>query len=206
MVILYLLFWSSTKGFPKLASSYLHLPFWPILVHPICPTHAEEHKCSSFIRNGNSPVPADSHPWTDPPRSPKPTWAEEDRRSKNNRFSLRVAGRHDVTFPGPARRIFVVSERNELCVSQVIGPGPLQKLDAGNWLRTHPNTLLDFLRGEPLTPSARGQFGKVDERAFRRLWTLESLERLTSRRSLSARAPRQRGSRSAAALRFTFPA
>jgi hypothetical protein len=37
-----------------------------------------------------------------------------------------------LRFPDHSRRIFIVSERYELGVSQVIAPGPLQELDAGN--------------------------------------------------------------------------
>jgi hypothetical protein len=45
-----------------------------------------------------------------------------------------------LSFPDHLRRIFVVSERNELSVSQVIGPSPLKELDLCDYLWPEPNT------------------------------------------------------------------
>ena len=65
---------------------------------------------------------------------------------------------------------------NELCMSQVIGPGPLQELNLCDNLWTHPNTFLHFLRSESLTPSAGRWLGKVREGTSERLQMSNAFE------------------------------
>ena len=85
-----------------------------------------------------------------------------------------------LRFPNDLRGIFVVSESNELRMSQVVSAGPLQELDLRDYLRTQPNTFLHFLRSKPLTPPASGQLRKVSERAFGRLQVFNPFEDLAS--------------------------
>ena len=81
------------------------------------------------------------------------------------------------------RRIFVVSKCNELGVSQVIGTGPLQKLNLCDYLRATPNTFLHFLRGKPLTHRSgvgSGRFAKGRLGIFRCLIRSKTSRRVAS--------------------------
>jgi hypothetical protein len=83
-----------------------------------------------------------------------------------------------LRFPNHLRRIFVVSECDELGMSQVISPGPFQELDLRDYFRAHPNALLHFLCGESLAPSAGGRLGEIRERTLRCFQVLDPLETL----------------------------
>ena len=63
-------------------------------------------------------------------------------------------------------RILIVAQRDELRVPQMIGASPLQELDLCNGFGTEPNALPHLLSGEPLTPSAGANLGKIDERTL----------------------------------------
>ena len=57
-------------------------------------------------------------------------------------------------FPNHLPRISIISHRDELGVSRVIGAGPLQKLDLSDYLRLDLDALFHLLRVEALAPSA----------------------------------------------------
>jgi hypothetical protein len=115
-------------------------------------------------------------------RSTGPPWASLSLLLSQLTVEIRALTQFATPFSHDPRRIFVVSKCNELGVSQLNGTGPLQKLNLCDYLRAHPNTFLHFLRGKPLTPSARGGLGKVREGALGRLQVLNPLKNLASRR------------------------
>ena len=74
-----------------------------------------------------------------------------------------------LSFLNHLRRILIVSEPDKFGMSQMISPGPFQKLNLRDHLRQYPNTLLHLLRSKPLTLAAGRRFREIDERAPRSL-------------------------------------